>query len=43
MKSPPLQKIERAIETAAYEHEEEAAPSSKARMIAAGESSGSSR
>src|SRR6266536_3823751 len=43
VKSAPLRKIERASATAAYEHDEDAAPSPPARQSERGESSGSSR
>jgi hypothetical protein len=42
VKSAPLRKIERARATAAYEHDEEAAPSPVAVAIDCGESSGKS-
>src|SRR6266545_4315140 len=43
VKSAPLRKIERAKATAAYEHDEDAAPSPQAVVSDRGESSGSSR
>jgi hypothetical protein len=43
VKSAPLRKIDRANATAAYEHDEEAAPSPAAMASDRGESSGSSR
>src|SRR6266508_6744204 len=43
VKSAPLRKIDRASATAAYEHDDEAAPSPVARHTDRGESSGSSR
>src|SRR6266508_1205381 len=43
VKSAPLRKIDRASATAAYEHDDEAAPSPVARRTDRGESSGSSR
>jgi hypothetical protein len=43
VKLAPLRKIDRANATAAYEHDEEAAPSVLARQSERGEASGSSR